>query len=236
MTRVAFVAGASGYTGREVVAALCAVGVRTVAHVRPGSPAVERLGPRFAELGAELDTTPWDEPAMAATLARLAPDAVFALLGTTKSRARQARARGEDASYEAVDYGLTALLRRAAATLARPPRFVYLSAAGAKLGSPGAYGTARAKVEAELRAGTLPYTIARPSFITGSDRDESRPGERLGAGAIDGLLALGKVFGARRSWARYRSTSNAVLAAALVRMAFDPAWQNRVAESEDLRA
>jgi len=68
---------------------------------------------------------------------------------------------------------------------------------------------AHGKVAAAVRASSLPYTIARPSFITGADRDEPRPMERVGAVVTD--VTLGLVGGSR-----YRSTMNTVLATAAV--------------------
>src|SRR5215217_2597869 len=82
----AFVAGATGYTGREVVRALVARGVRAVAHVRPDSPRLAEWRERFGEVGADVDATPWEEPAIRAALARWRPTHVFALLGTTRER------------------------------------------------------------------------------------------------------------------------------------------------------
>ena len=99
----AFVAGATGYTGREVVRVLRESGVSTVAHVRPDSPRLAEWRARFGALGAEVDTTPWDAPAMATTLARVQPAIVFALLGTTRRRARAAAERGAAESYASVD-------------------------------------------------------------------------------------------------------------------------------------
>ncbi len=113
---VAFIAGATGYTGREVVRALRARGIRAVAHVRPDSAQLDTWRARFEAMGAEVDATPWDDAAMQATLAALRPSLVFALLGTTRARAKEAEKRHEDAasqSYEAVDYGLSAILLRA---------------------------------------------------------------------------------------------------------------------------
>ena len=83
--------------------------------------------------------------------------------------------------------------------------------------------------------GPLPYVIARPSFISGPDRDEFRLGERLGAVVSDALLAVAGLFGAKRLAARYRSTTPAILGEALVRAALEPEG-NRVLESEELRA
>ncbi len=224
----AFVAGATGYTGREVVRIAVERGLRTIAHVRPDSRERERWTQAFTALGAEVDTTPWALEALEARLAALRPSIVFALLGTT-------RARGGD--YQAVDYGLTALLHQAASGLNAKPRFVYLSSAGMPAREPrrGSYMHARFACEQLLRAGDVPYTIARPSIITGRDRDDDRPGERIAASIADGALAFVGALGARKLRDRYRSTSNAALAAALVRCALDPAAENAIVESEALR-
>lgn len=232
---LAFVAGATGYTGREVVRTLRARGIETVAHVRPDSDRLAAWQERFAALGARTDATPWEPGAMRATLAAHRPTAVFALLGTTRGRAAQAARAGRDEGYEAVDYGLTMLLYQAAEGSGGAPRFVYLSSAGVRESGGNAYLTVRARVERALRDGPLPWIAARPSFITGPDRDEFRPGERLGAHVVDGLLAVAAVLGGGRLRARYRSTTNVALAAALVRLAFDEHGVNRVVESEALR-
>jgi hypothetical protein len=94
---------------------------------------------------------------------------------------------------------------------------------GASRASRNAYLAVRGRLEGELAASGLPYVVARPSFITGPDRGESRPAERAGAAALDALLAPARALGARRLADRYRSTSAAELAAALVRAAADPA-------------
>ncbi len=230
----AFVAGATGYTGREVVRALRARGVETAAHVRPDSASLAAWRERFAGQGASLDTTPWEPAAMAETLRRLRPDLVFALLGTTRARGRVAAARGAVDTYESVDYGLTRLLLDAAVAAGHGPRFVYLSSVGVGPGSRNPYLAVRARLEADLRASGLPFTIARPSFITGPDRDEDRPMERLGAGAVDAVASALGALGLR-SVERWRSTTPGTLAGALVRLALDPAAAGRVVESEALR-
>lgn len=235
---VAFVAGATGYTGREVVRVCRERGIRTVAHVRPDSSRLDEWRAQFQALGAEVDTTAWQEDEIAQTLGRVQPDFVFGLLGTTRARASRDAKQGADSSYEAVDYGLTALLIRCASGLERPGgrkvRFVYLSAANAADKGPSNYTTARWKVEQDLKQGTLPYVIARPSFITGADRD-GRPGERVGASVADGALALAGVFGARRLRDRFRSISGATLAEALVRLARDPDAEGGTFYSDQLR-
>ena len=230
--RVAFVTGASGYTGRSVVRALAARGVRTVAHVRPDSPRLGDWRTRFAADGAEVDATPWDAAAFTTTFARLRPTLLFALLGTTRARAGR---EGVADPYATVDYGLTRLVLDAALAAALRPKFVYLSAVGVSPAARGGYLRARWRLEEELRASGLPYVIARPSFITGPDRDEFRLAERAGASVADALLGVAGALGATRVRDRYRSTTGPALADALVRLALDPTATAVVAESERLR-
>lgn len=236
-TARAFVAGATGLTGRTVVSELRKQGVPTIAHVRPDSRELASWRARFEELRAEVDTTPWEEGALTAALLERAPSVVFALLGTTKKRARAAAAAGRDPaaeSYERVDYGLTAMLRRACEGSGHGPRFVYLSAVGVSDRSGNPYYTARARIERELREGALPYTVVRPSFITGP-REDTRPAESAGAVVTDALVGVAGVFGARRLRDRYRSIQVEDLARALVRLALDPSADNRVVEGDALR-
>jgi nucleoside-diphosphate-sugar epimerase len=230
---VAFVAGATGYTGRAVVGELVARGVATVAHVRPDSPRLAEWRGRFASLGAEVEAAPWERSALEEAFARRRPTHVFALLGTTRARARR---EGTESPYQTVDYGLTRLLLDAALGAGIAPKFVYLSAAGAGGAARGEYLAVRSRFERELRASELPYVIARPSFITGPDREERRVAERLAARVADTALAVAGLLGARRVRDRYRSTTGEVLARALVRLALDPAAREAIVESEGLRA
>lgn len=231
-----FVAGATGLTGGGVVQALRDEGLEAVAHVRPDSSKLDAHRARFEALGATIDTTAWDEAAMTETIARLQPAWVFALLGTTRKRASRVNAGGGDASretYEVVDYGLTALLRRACEASGARPRFVYLSSMGVTEDTSNRYLAARAKIERELREGALPYVIARPSFIHG-DREEARAGEAIGASVANAALGLLGALGAKDTRDRYRSITGAQLARALVTLAQDPEAENRVFLGEAL--
>ena len=230
----AFVAGATGYTGREVVRALRAQGVDTVAHVRPDARALEEWQARFGALGARVDTTPWEEGAMRATLARERPTHVFALLGTTRARARDAgRASAVADTYDAVDYGLTAMLLRGAAATEPRPLFVYLSAIGATEEGGNAYLRARGRIERELRESALPFLVVRPSFITGPGRDERRLAERVAAGVVDAAAAVLGALGidAARRW---RSIDGPALGDAIVRLALEPGAESRIVQRERL--
>ncbi len=231
--RVAVVAGATGYVGREVVRLLVEAGISVVAHIRPASTSRQAWTDRFESMGATVLSCPWEPDAFADALQTIKPHLVFALLGTTSKRARTEAIEGN--AYDRIDYGLTAMLFEAAETLERAPRFIYLSAAGVSDRSRGAYMKARVRAEAMIRKGALPYVIARPAVITGSDRDESRPGERAAGKILDGGLAVLGAFGARRLRQKYRSTTNTVLGSALVRLALDDSRDYIVAEGEELR-
>ncbi|MCB9601912.1 MAG: NAD(P)H-binding protein [Sandaracinus sp.] len=230
----AFVAGATGLTGREVVRALRARGVDVHAHVRPDSRALDEWRQRFGAMGAEVDTTPWDEAAMTKRLTSLAPTHVFALLGTTQKRGRAAKSGGKDETYETVDYGLSALLLRAATACGSHPRFVYLSSMGVNASTKNPYLAVRHRLETELRQSGLPWFAARPSFIVG-DRDEARPMEKVGSVVGDGLLALAGALGAKKLRESYRSQTGEELAASLVKLALDER-PDRVVTSDELRA
>lgn len=231
MTDTAFVAGATGYTGRAVVAALRRAGVDTLAHVRPDSSALARWQTEFGALGATVDTTPWSVEALTRTFERARPSVIFALLGTTRRRGAQ-----DGGTYATVDYGLTAMLLAAAKAAGIAPRFVYLSSMGVGPGGRrDSYLEVRWRFEQDLIASGLPYVIARPSFITGPDRDESRPMERIGAQVGDAVLGLAGVLGGRGLRDKYASTTAEILGGALVRLARSPAVVNTIAEGSALR-
>lgn len=228
----AFVVGATGYTGRELVRVLAESGKRVVAHVRPDSPRHDEWRTRFEAVGASVDATAWEDAAMLEAMRRHAPAVVFALLGTTRARGRASGGRDD---YESVDYGLTALMLRAAVASGVRPRFVYLSSAGVTPNTRNAYLSVRARLEREIRDSGLPFTLARPSFITGPDRDDGRLGERIGSGVADAALGVLGALGARKVAALYRSTTNVALASALARIGFDPGFENRVVQGVELK-
>jgi uncharacterized protein YbjT (DUF2867 family) len=227
----AFVLGATGFVGREVVRQLCVRGTAVIAHVRPDSSSVDKWRATFGELGATVDTTAWDAVALAARFRETKPAQVYVLIGTTRSAAKRDRIEGD--IYEKIDLGLTQIAVEAARASEVRPRIVYLSSIGADKGARSAYLAARGKAEDVVTASGLPWVIARPSFITG-DRDESRIGERGAAIVGDGLLAVAGVFGGKKVRDKYRSTTPDVLASALIRLGEAPE-HDRVAEGSDLR-
>ena len=229
--RPAFVLGATGLVGREVVRQLVVRGTRAIAHVRPDSRQLDAWRARLGELGAEVDTTAWNPAALAARWRELSPAQIYVLIGTTRARAK---ADGVDGDiYERVDLGLVQIAVEGARGSEVQARLVYLSAIGANAAARGAYMRARGKAEDAVRGSGLPWAIARPSFILG-ERDEGRPGERTAAAVTDGLLAVAGVLGGKRLRDRYRSTRADVLASALIRLG-EAEQHDVIAQGAELR-
>lgn len=230
-SRPAFVLGATGLVGREVVRQLVVRGTRAIAHVRPDSRQLDAWRARLGELGAEVDTTAWDAAALAARWRELSPAQIYVLIGTTRARAKADGVEGD--IYERVDLGLVKIAVEGARGSEVQPRLVYLSAIGANASARGAYMRARGKAEDVVRGSGLPWAIARPSFILG-ERDEGRPGERTAAAVTDGLLAVAGVLGGKRLRERYRSTRADVLASALIRLG-EAEQHDVIAQGAELR-
>jgi len=215
----AFVLGATGFVGREVVRQLCVRGAKTYAHVRPDSKQLAEWRQKFGELGAEVDTTAWDAAAMAARFRELGPAQVYVLIGTTRTKAKSDAVEGN--IYQAVDLGLTKIAVDAARGSEVRPRIVYLSSVGADKTARSAYLAARGEAEQVVQTSGLPWVIARPSIITG-EREDGRLGERTAAVVGDGVLAVVGVLGGKKLRARYKSTTPDVLASALIRIGEAP--------------
>lgn len=227
----AFVLGATGFVGREVVRQLCVRGTKTLAHVRPDSKSLAEWRAKLAELGAEIDTTTWDPAELAARWRVVQPAQIYVLIGTTRGRAKADSVEGD--IYEKIDLGLTQIAVEGARASETRPRLVYLSGIGADATARGAYMRARGKAEDVVRGSGLPWVIARPAIITG-ERDESRLGERTAAVVGDGLLAVAGVLGGKQLRARYKSTTPDILASALIRIGEAPE-HDRVVDGIDLR-
>jgi nucleoside-diphosphate-sugar epimerase len=232
----AFVAGATGYTGRAVVQELTRRGVECIAHVRPDSSQLEEWRRRFTAMGATFDCTPWGDAEFEAVMRHYKPQYCFALLGTTKRRARQARRQGGRDSYETVDYLLTSIALRATRRMSPAAKFVYLSAVGVHEGARNAYLEVRARVEAELVRSGLRFIIARPALITGEDREENRPAERVVAKVADWALRTASLAGWSSLHQRFATLTGPQLGRALVNAALDPAIEDVILEVPQLTA
>ena len=227
----AFVLGATGFVGREVVRQLCVRATKAIAHVRPDSSRLAEWRATFDELGAQTDATAWDGAALAATLRAHQVAQIYVLIGTTRSKAKADHVDGD--IYERVDLALTKLAVDAARAAESRPRIVYLSSVGADASARSPYLRARGKAEDVVRGSGLPWVIARPSIITG-DRDDRRIGEHGAAVIGDGLLAVAGVLGGRSLRAKYRSTTPDILASSLIRIGEAPDY-DVVVDGADLR-
>jgi len=234
----AFVAGATGYVGRAVVRLLAKNQVNVCAHIRPDSPELKELRSEFEGIGANVDTSAWKHDDLVESFKEKNPRVVFCLIGTTKARMKEIEEQGgtaESESYDKIDYGLTAMLVKAAQEAGITPRFVYLSALGTKPSARSAYMQARYRAEGEVLASGLPYTIARPAIITGPDRREKRPLEKLGAKILDKILSFAALLGLKKLQKIYASIDSTSLARALVSLAYNSNCENRVVEVHEIR-
>lgn len=227
----AWIAGATGYTGQAIVEEVRRQGGVAVAHIRPDRSDLDSWRSKWQPQGIEVDTTPWEHDALVQALRDHQITHVFCCIGTTRARMQRDGAAAN--SYETVDFGLTKLLADAAVSCPTLVRFVYLSSLGASPRAAGAYLQARWKAECAVRDAGLPYTIARPSILSG-ERQESRPAERLGAVVGDAVLGLVGALGGSKVRDRYRSNTAVSLARALVRLAADPAALRREIGAADL--
>jgi uncharacterized protein YbjT (DUF2867 family) len=227
----AFIAGATGYTGKALVRDLLGRNVETYAHIRPGSSSLPEAKHMFTDLGAMVDLTPWEPASMEETLAQIQPTHVFFVIGTTKKRMREDEG---DNSYEAIDFGLAKLLVDAAKVCESKPVFVYLSAQGTSEGASTAYYRARWKAEEAVRESGLPYVIARPGFISGGDREESRPMERFGSAVATAAASALGVVGAEKLEDKLRPRDADEMARQLANAALDTACHGETLESQEL--
>lgn len=206
--RTVLLAGATGLVGRECLRQLLAdPSVRRITAIvrRPLEAADPRLESRVVD---------FDRLAEADDAFRV--DQVVCALGTTMKQA------GSREAFRRVDeeYPLT-MARLTHAHGAR--HFLHVSSLGADPDSRIFYSRVKGEVERALReVGFRSLTIVRPSILLG-DRDELRPGERIGQW-------LGRFLPGR-----WRAVHARDVAATLVRLAAEDAPGVRVVESEEIR-
>jgi uncharacterized protein YbjT (DUF2867 family) len=168
-TLTAAVAGATGLTGRALVEQL-----RADAHYAQVFALVRKAGSIAADDKVRECVVDYAHLALPEEAAHI--DHAFCCLGTTIKTA------GSQMAFRAVDFD--AVLAFARAAKARGAQHLsVISALGADVHSRVFYS--RVKGEMEQRVGQLGYAsvhLLRPSFLLG-DRQERRPGERLGIAA-----------------------------------------------------
>ena len=220
--RCAWVAGATGYTGKHLTELLCAAGESVVAHIRPESRSLTSLTAHFEELGAQVNTHRGALGQFASEMEKHGVTHIYALLGTTKAKARAARKMEFKRIMRRWIGGMTLECLNAAMQMSTPPVFVYLSAAVFLLLPEAPTCRVRWAAEERIRSSGLPFVIAHPALITGPDREEHRPLERFGDVASRGIFALARGIGAGKWADRYATVSGETLARGLIGTSFDP--------------
>lgn len=178
--QLAFVAGATGPTGRAVVEELLERGIPTIAHIRQDHTDLDEWREWFTSRGATIDLTAYEQIDISSTLAKLKPSLVFCLLGSNPSRmGRKSGGRYNPFidGYEAVDNGLATMLMRASSSSGSNPRFILASAVGADETSSIEMLAAKGKAEAFLEKSSLRYTGIRIATLIGTPVEERRRGK-----------------------------------------------------------
>ncbi len=238
MTHRALVFGATGYTGTALVPLLAEhPDAQVWAHIRTGSPSRTHVETLFTDAGAYIEECAFEHDEIAQLVLRIEPTIVFGLLGITRAgAAREEKRTGKRPDYEQVDYGYTHMVLDACRKHAPQARFVYLSSVGLSDREPAnAYLHARWRMERALINSGQPFTIARPPIISGDNRQESRPMERVAATVTGALTGALKSIGVRSLADAWAPMTNHELANALLRASLDPTMESQILEAEALR-
>ena len=205
--------GATGYTGGALLNGCIRHNYNVWAHLRPTSSrraGVEQLCADHSHATAH--HCPFERSEIGDLVAAAAPTHIALCLGTTRAHSKQAQKRGERHGYNQIDRDLSLMVIEAAKQEASEACICYVSSMGADKPRGNAYLKARYDVEQALMSSGLRYMIVRPAFISGSDRQEFRFGERAGAVIGDSVLSLGAMVGFKKMAAAYRSMSAEELA------------------------
>ena len=153
-----------------------------------------------------------------------AVDDAFCCLGTTIGKA------GSRAAFRRVDHDYVVAFGKLAAKLGART-LVVVSSLGADPRSRNFYLKVKGETERDLGRLQLPsLVILRPSLLTG-DREEFRPGERVGGAVLSVVSPLMK-----GPLGRFRPVSAVRVARAMVMSAREPPTALTVLESEEIRS
>lgn len=215
--RSAVVAGATGLVGRELVRLLLddAVYERVVVLVR------KRMSLKHAKL--EQVVTDFGRLEEAAG-GRLRDADVFCALGTT------IKVAGTQDNFRLVDYTypleLAKLAKREGAA-----QYVIVTAMGADPASRIFYSRVKGELETALRGLQLPsLSVLRPSLLLG-EREEYRPGERIGM-----VLMQALAFAMAGPLAKYKAIPARAVALGMVKAAREAAPGYRIILSDEIAA
>ncbi len=215
MTRIV-VAGATGLVGGQVVM-LLAKRKDVETHVVARRPVDELAAAAIAHIA---EPAKWPE-----AIAEIEPDVVVSALGTTM------RMAGSKEAFHAVDHDLVVAVGTAAKA-AGARHMMAVSSVGASADSSNFY--LKTKGEAEAALGALGFTrtdFLRPGLLTGCNRQESRPGERLGIllSPFTDMLMIGGL-------SRYRSIPSELVANAIATLAVAGGTGAHIHENDAIRA
>jgi NADH dehydrogenase len=161
------VTGASGFVGEGLCRALLAAGYEVVGMARRLPPDEKRVEGVTYVQGDVRDP------------AGLPPGTFEGIGQIVHCVGIITEVHGRGQTFEAVHVGGTDNLLRAARREGVPGRFVYVSALGSAPDAPSAYSRSKARAEALVRDGGLPWTTFRPSVILGPGAEFLRQIEGL---------------------------------------------------------
>jgi uncharacterized protein YbjT (DUF2867 family) len=212
--RTAIVLGATGLTGKLLIARLIAddrySSIKLFSRRASGnnSPKIKEFIGNVLQLESFKDEFTADE--------------VFCCIGTTSAKTR------DRTLYKAIDHGIPFTASRLAKEN-NIPAFLVISSMGANAKSKIFYNRTKGEMERDVLLQEIPNTyVLRPSLILG-DREESRFGESVGAL----VLRLGAILMVGRL-KKYRAIKADCIASAMIRLA-DLKPYNRIVESDRIQ-
>lgn len=215
--------GSTGYTGGALLDNCIRQDISVCAHVRPKSSGRERVEKQvFDTPHAGLHSCNFEPTEILELVATRQPSHVALCLGTTRARSKVAKTKGERHGYVQIDRDLSLMVIEAVQKECPSAKVIYLSSMGADKPKGNPYLQARFDVEQYLMGSGLAYMIARPAFISGSDRKEWRMGERFAAVTGDGFLSVAALLGLKKLQQSYASMTAEDLARSLLGAAQSP--------------
>jgi hypothetical protein len=231
----AFIAGATSCLGRKVIEYLVAEGVETYAHIRPDQKHIDAWVEYFVSMGATPDLTPWEQKDMSKYLTKLCPSLVLSFLGSNRDRMKKTghtKPNPFEDSYQAVDYGLTAMTIRAATSATSQPRVIIMSAVGSHKHGFSRFHKRKWQLEEFTKSSKLPYTIIRSPKITGQERTDLLDNDHRKIIWKDVLV---DTLSVRKIANKYHSIDNDYLAEVVADIALDPSTLNSIISPEEYR-
>jgi uncharacterized protein YbjT (DUF2867 family) len=210
------ITGATGLIGKQVVAEIAGL-EHSETHI------LVRKAPARVPLGVTVHA--FDPAEWGNVIAAVKPDVAISCLGTTM------RTAGSKEAFRAVDFELVVAVAKAA-RIAGARQMIAVSSVGASAKGSNFY--LKTKGEAEDAMTALDFErldLLRPGLLTGGERSDSRPGERIGIllSPFTDLLMVGNL-------SRYRSIPSAKVAQAAVTLALCGGHGRHIHENDAILA